>query len=83
MIVCVCNRISDKAVKEIACSGECRSVGELFRCLGCRVQCGKCVPEMRRQFHGERSVAQGSCSAGEPGGAAGRASEDEARAKAA
>ncbi|SNB62044.1 bacterioferritin-associated ferredoxin [Arboricoccus pini] len=58
MIVCLCNRISDKSVSEVACSGMCRTAGEVYRCFGCRVQCGKCVPEMRRLFHEARAVAQ-------------------------
>ena len=58
MIVCLCNRISDKSVSEVACSGMCRTAGEVYRCFGCRVQCGKCVPEMRRLFHEARALAQ-------------------------
>lgn len=57
MIVCLCNRISDKAISEAACSGMCRTAGEVYRCFGCRVQCGKCVPEMRRLFHEARAIA--------------------------
>jgi bacterioferritin-associated ferredoxin len=66
MIVCLCNRISDKSVNEAACSGMCRTAGEVYRCFGCRVQCGKCVPEMRRLFHEARAIAQAAQAAAAP-----------------
>jgi bacterioferritin-associated ferredoxin len=47
MIICLCNRISERAAREVAGAGV-RSVTDIYRDLGCRVQCGKCVPEMRR-----------------------------------
>jgi bacterioferritin-associated ferredoxin len=58
MIICMCNRISDGAAREVACSGLCRSVADIYRCMGCRVQCGKCVPEMRRLFDEAQRVAR-------------------------
>jgi bacterioferritin-associated ferredoxin len=65
MIICLCNRISDSAARDAVCSGLCRSVGDIYRCLGCRVQCGKCVPEMRRLFEEGRQVVKATSSRSE------------------
>jgi bacterioferritin-associated ferredoxin len=48
MIVCSCNVLSDKAVREV-CNAECkpRSTGEVYRCLGCSPQCGRCALTIR------------------------------------
>jgi bacterioferritin-associated ferredoxin len=46
MYLCNCNGLSEKEINEIADSGV-AAVGSLFRCLDCRPQCGKCVPEIR------------------------------------
>jgi bacterioferritin-associated ferredoxin len=46
MYLCNCNGLSEREINEIADSGV-AAVGRLFRCLDCRPQCGKCVPEIR------------------------------------
>lgn len=76
MIVCLCNAISDRAACAVARDGGCRNVGDIYRCLGCRVQCGKCVPELRRLLEEARAQAREALArereAGElPPGAAG------------
>jgi bacterioferritin-associated ferredoxin len=47
MILCVCNALSENACREAACRPECRGVGCVYRLLGARVRCGRCVPYMR------------------------------------
>jgi bacterioferritin-associated ferredoxin len=44
MILCVCNGLSERDIRAAAatCGGD--TVGCVYRCLGCRVRCGKCVP---------------------------------------
>ena len=42
MIVCVCNRLSEKDVREAARSG-CATPEAAYACLGCEVQCGCCL----------------------------------------
>lgn len=44
MIVCSCNLLSDSAVRS-ACQerGGPRSLGQVYRCLGCSPQCGRCA----------------------------------------
>lgn len=46
MIVCVCNVLREAACRETACRPECRTVGCVYRLLGARVRCGRCVPHM-------------------------------------
>jgi bacterioferritin-associated ferredoxin len=44
MIVCSCNVLSETAIRG-AChhDGGARSVGQVYRCLGCSPQCGRCA----------------------------------------
>ncbi|HVV95008.1 MAG TPA: (2Fe-2S)-binding protein [Hyphomicrobiales bacterium] len=44
MIVCSCNVLSETAVRS-ACDehGGPRSLGQVYRCLGCSPQCGRCA----------------------------------------
>ena len=42
MIVCVCNRITEKEVREAAHKGA-RSPEAAYACVGCEVQCGCCL----------------------------------------
>ena len=57
MIVCVCNNISDREIREAADMGL-ASMGELRRDLGVGTCCGKCVSCARQVLHDhiERSV---------------------------
>lgn len=42
MIVCVCNRITEKEVREAAYKGA-RTPEMAYACVGCEVQCGCCL----------------------------------------
>ena len=42
MIVCSCNRISEKEVRDLARAGA-TSPEAAYACLGCEVQCGCCL----------------------------------------
>jgi bacterioferritin-associated ferredoxin len=44
MIVCLCNGLSERDIRAAAARLPGDGAGELFRRLGCRVRCGKCVP---------------------------------------
>lgn len=44
MILCVCNGLSERDIRTAALSCRGSTVGCVYRCLGCRVRCGKCVP---------------------------------------
>lgn len=43
MYVCLCNRITDRDFRAHA-GGEGRTVSTVYRALGTKPQCGKCVP---------------------------------------
>ncbi|MGE0749084.1 MAG: bacterioferritin-associated ferredoxin [Variibacter sp.] len=50
MIICSCNVLSDKDVRT-ACAAETarpRSTGQVYGCLGCSAQCGRCARTIRR-----------------------------------
>jgi len=49
MIVCSCNVLSDQAVRAVLGGGEGpRTTGEVYGCLGCSAQCGRCARTIRR-----------------------------------
>ncbi len=49
MIVCSCNVLSDKDVRT-ACQADSkpRSPGQVYGCLGCSAQCGRCARTIRK-----------------------------------
>jgi bacterioferritin-associated ferredoxin len=59
MYICLCNGFTDGKVRKVARNGEC-SVSEVYRALGCKPQCGKCVPLVRDLIRAEASVAAAS-----------------------
>jgi bacterioferritin-associated ferredoxin len=50
MIVCSCNVFTDHDVRATLSSSEeaPRSTGEVYHCLGCSAQCGRCARTIRR-----------------------------------
>lgn len=48
MYVCICNGLTDTRLREAArATGERRSAKAVYRHLGCRSQCGLCLPHAR------------------------------------
>lgn len=48
MIVCSCNVVSDSDVRECAAGPDCpRTPAEVYACLGCTPQCGRCATTIR------------------------------------
>lgn len=48
MIVCSCNVLSETVVRRACCSGPGpRTPGQIYRCLGCSPQCGRCARTIR------------------------------------
>jgi bacterioferritin-associated ferredoxin len=47
MIVCSCNVFSDHQVRS-AVAQEARRMGQVYACLGCRAQCGRCTHAIKR-----------------------------------
>ena len=47
MIVCSCNVLSDTQVRDTVNAASARTAGQVYRCLGCSPQCGRCVRTIR------------------------------------
>ncbi|MBS7537138.1 (2Fe-2S)-binding protein [Ancylobacter sonchi] len=50
MIVCSCNVLSDTQVRAAIADPEAsvRTAGQVYRCLGCSPQCGRCARTIRK-----------------------------------
>jgi bacterioferritin-associated ferredoxin len=48
MIVCSCNVLSDQDVRSAAAAERIRSTSQVYGCLGCSAQCGRCARAIRR-----------------------------------
>jgi bacterioferritin-associated ferredoxin len=48
VIVCSCNVLTDKDVRAAVATAAPRRAGEVYGCLGCSAQCGRCVRTIRR-----------------------------------
>ena len=49
MIVCSCNVLSDHDVRTALGNGDApRTTGQVYGCLGCSAQCGRCAGTIRR-----------------------------------
>jgi bacterioferritin-associated ferredoxin len=57
MYLCICNAITDRDVGRAVTQG-CASVSEVFRHLGERPNCGRCVPEICRAVQQAQVLAQ-------------------------
>jgi bacterioferritin-associated ferredoxin len=59
MIVCSCNVISDKTVRDIVkpCGSPAACARDVFRSLGCTPKCGRCVRRIQSLFEDNRGVS--------------------------
>jgi bacterioferritin-associated ferredoxin len=48
VIVCSCNVISDHQVRSVTSAHTVRGTSEVYRCLGCSVECGRCARTIRK-----------------------------------
>ena len=49
MIVCSCNVLTDHDVRTaVTAEGRPRSTGQVYGCLGCSAQCGRCARTIRK-----------------------------------
>jgi bacterioferritin-associated ferredoxin len=57
MFVCICNAVTDRQIRSQAecCRG---TVAQVYRALGAKVQCGKCVPVAKSIINGLRPQAR-------------------------
>ena len=67
MIVCSCNVLSDHDVRAaIGAEQTPRTTGQVYGCLGCSPQCGRCARTIRRIMDDAVASARGCCAAGRP-----------------
>ena len=64
MIVCSCNVLSDRDVRSAVSEAPARprTAGQVYGCLGCSAQCGRCARTIRRIMDEALEVA--ACAAG-------------------
>ena len=60
MIVCSCNVLSDAQIRAAVADATPRSAAQVYGCLGCSPQCGRCARTIRR-------IMNEALAAGEPG----------------
>ncbi|WP_454916353.1 (2Fe-2S)-binding protein [Xanthobacter sediminis] len=62
MIVCSCNVFSDRQVIDAVSSSQgMRTPGEVYRCLGCAPQCGRCARTIRALMDQVQAHDCGQC----------------------
>jgi len=62
MIVCSCNVLTDHDVRSTLAGEErARTTGEVYDCLGCSAQCGRCARTIRRIMNEALAAAEPPC----------------------
>lgn len=65
MIVCSCNVLSDHDVRDVLNTRQVpRTTGQVYGCLGCSAQCGRCARTIRRIMDEAIAAAPGVCQCG-------------------
>lgn len=55
MYVCLCNGFTDRCVDRAIDAGA-RTVSQVYRGVGCKPQCGKCIPTVRAQLDERKAI---------------------------
>ncbi len=66
MIVCSCNVLSDHDVRNAVAKDQPRSAGQVYGCLGCSAQCGRCARTIRKIMDEALGACAKSCCSGCP-----------------
>ncbi|WP_428029177.1 (2Fe-2S)-binding protein [Ancylobacter sp.] len=63
MIVCSCNVLSDRQIRSAVTETQApvRTVGQVYRCLGCSAQCGRCARTIRKLLDDVNASACSAC----------------------
>ena len=64
MIVCSCNVLSDREVRTAVNSAAAHTAGQVFGCLGCSAQCGRCARTIRKIIDETLNGAKVGCPVG-------------------
>jgi bacterioferritin-associated ferredoxin len=73
MIVCSCNVLTDHDVRATLSASDAapRTTGQVYHCLGCSPQCGRCARTIRRIMNEALGAATSADADDSSGGAAG------------
>ena len=66
MIVCSCNVLSDHDVRNVVAKDLPRTAGQVYGCLGCSAQCGRCATTIRKIMDEALGACAKSCCSGCP-----------------
>jgi bacterioferritin-associated ferredoxin len=64
MIVCSCNVLSDSDVRSAVTAQTPRTAGQVYGCLGCSAQCGRCARTIRGIMDEALTAASRGCCGG-------------------
>lgn len=62
MIVCSCNVLSDSDIRTACTRSAPRTTGEVYGCLGCSPQCGRCARTIKQIM--DEALGAASCALG-------------------
>ena len=62
MIICSCNVLSDHQIRAVLRTNGARMTSQIYGCLGCSAQCGRCARTIRRIMDQLKSPGSGDCS---------------------
>jgi bacterioferritin-associated ferredoxin len=57
MIICSCNVLTDHEVRQAVTDAGVRTAGEVYCCLGCGVECGRCARTIKRIMKDARACS--------------------------
>ena len=63
MIVCSCNVFSDRDVRTAVSQSAPRTAGQVYGCLGCSPQCGRCARTIRQIMDEALAASAAACCA--------------------
>ena len=63
MIVCSCNVFSDSDVRTAVSASAPRTAGQVYGCLGCSPQCGRCARTIRKIMDEAMAAGTSACCA--------------------
>ncbi|MGZ8368466.1 MAG: (2Fe-2S)-binding protein [Rhodoplanes sp.] len=61
MIVCSCNVLSDHQIRAVLRTNGPRMTSQVYGCLGCSAQCGRCARTIRRIMDQATVKCSGDC----------------------
>ena len=66
MIVCSCNVLTDHDVRNVVAKDLPRTAGQVYGCLGCSAQCGRCARTIKKIMDEALGACAKACCTGCP-----------------